>query len=67
VCSFHKFGKAAKAGYSLLSNLYYRKAAFSKQVQKKLNPFGLASAFRKQKQVQKSEPNAALGSVWIRY
>jgi hypothetical protein len=34
VCSFHKFGKAAKAGYNLLSNLYYRKAAFSKQLYK---------------------------------
>jgi hypothetical protein len=40
VCSFYKFGKAVKAGYNLLSNLYYRKLAAEK-----LNPFGLAYAF----------------------
>jgi hypothetical protein len=34
MCSFYKFGKAAKVGYNLLSNLYYRKAVFSKQMQK---------------------------------
>jgi hypothetical protein len=39
VCSFHKFEKAAKVRYNLLSNLYYRKAAAEK-----LNPFGSASA-----------------------
>jgi hypothetical protein len=42
VCSFYKFGKAAKVGYNLLSNLYYRKA---KAAAEKLNLFGSASAF----------------------
>jgi hypothetical protein len=39
VCSFHKFGKTAKARYNLLSNLYYRKNSFFKAAAEKLNLF----------------------------